>query len=231
MNGEFMKKIHTTGLALFGLIACGCVTTSNNSPTPSPAKIADGEFVEMYGGLGEVHKYSGLQCDNQIADMRFDKSHIYQDNGEDISCGWREGTDRRYVTIYATRYQGKTFKDLWQDTINTINIVESKRGLSLDQDKSSACTLSALVNVAAALAKGEAKSSRSFSLETAVFTSDTITSVVTLHPAAGGWMLKVRSTYPAHAGKDDESKYVQMCSEASEITQKQSAYISGAGWK
>ncbi len=227
-----MKK-YISSITLFGLFISGCATTdtvSQRQDISPPPKIGNGKFVNMYGGLGEVHKYSGLTCENQLADMQFEKSYLYDNTGEDISCGWRGGKDRRYVTLYATRYP-EVFEDIWQDTISIVNTVETERGLSFDKEKSNVCTLTALLGATKDIITEETDTYELFVIETAVFTSETITSVVTSHPAADHWVIKIRSTYPQNAGKTDENKYIEMCSEASDITRKQSANISKAGWK
>ena len=218
------------GLAIvIGTFLAGC--TSTRAVKNEPAAVGYKKFVQMDDGQGEVHKFSGLQCPAILGDMKFDKSHIYNPNGTDVSCGWREGADRRYITVYATQSPDVEFTDYWKQTLAVVNQVETPRGLSYDPDKTMACTLAGLISVAAAANKGEAKSGKAFSLETAVFTSDATTSVVTSHPAAGGWMIKVRSTRPQGAGHGDEKHFVEMCMEASDITQIQSANITAAGWE
>lgn len=224
-----MKNASILGFVVIGLMASGCASTGADNTTT--LKRGNSEFVQMSGGFGEVHKYSGLQCPNVLDDMQFEKSHMYNPEGTDVSCGWLQGADRRYVTIYATRRPNAKFKDDWKQTLAVVNQVETPRGLSYDSEKSTSCTLAGLINVAAAMNKGEAKSGGVFTLETGVFTSEETTSVVTYHPAAGGWMLKVRSTRPTGAGHADETHYLEMCNEASEMTQEQSANITRAGWE
>jgi len=229
-----MKITHILALAMVCGFIGGCETTGKNTGADkanAASSSMNREFVAMYGGQGEVHKYSGLQCSNILGDMQFDSSHMYNPKGTDVSCGWREGADRRYVTVYATRRPNASFKAHWKGTLTVVNQVEGQRGLTLDEEKSTACALAGLISAAAgSQLKGEGISDI-FALEAAVFTDDVATSVVTYHPAPGGWMLKVRSTRPAGAGRSDENHYLEMCLEASEVTQSQSANIARAGWK
>ncbi len=225
-----MKITHILAVVILGGVIGGCETTgADKAGGPSPSM--NREFVDMYGGQGEVHKYSGLQCASALSDMTFNKSVMFNPNGQDVGCNWQGGADDRYLTVYATRYPDMKFSDYWRGALATVASVEKPRGLSLDQEKSQDCTLGALISVAAADDRGTAKSTGVFSLETAVFTSDETTSVVTTHPAAGGWIVKVRSTRPTGAGRADKNHYVEMCLEASELTQTQSANIARAGWK
>jgi len=225
-----MKITHILALVILGGFVSGC-ETMNADKEGGPSASVSREFVDMYGSQGEVHKYSGLQCASVLNDMRFNKSVIFNTNGQDVGCNWQGGADDRYLTVYATRYPGVKFSDYWRGALATVAAVEKPRGLSLDQEKSQACTLGALISVAAVADKRTAKPSGVFSLETAVFTSEETTSVITTHPAAGDWIVKVRSTRPSGAGDADENYYLEMCLEASEITQTQSANIARAGWK
>lgn len=219
---------HTMTLAA---ILAAISTPALSQDAPSPPGFVPEHWVTVNDAEGNpvlVHKFSGALCPRTLTDLTITGLVSYNEEGNNVSCGYVSSDGSKKITAYFYKFEGLTGPQAFSGAVQAINQMAETTALTIahEQTESQRCQRVMAQGMSNTLPTPEGQNSYPFGFtlfdvdgpETGKGSEvDDVTALTVFE--YDGWIVKVRYTGSADAGGNG---YYQACA-ASAYAMVQSA--------